>query len=257
MKNQTKSMNNLNIESKYYNNEYNFKNVFSIPLILDQIFQFMVKDDKKRLSMCSKKLYQLYCKQVKKLEIKNYVEESNLEKIKFDKYIDLIELDLEGCKNIKDFSFISKFEKLENLNTSFTYISDISFLEKNKNIKELNLYGCKNIKDFSFISQLAKLENLNINGTKISDISFLEKNKNIKVLYLEGCKNIKDFSLISKLEKLENLNISWTKISDISFLKKNKNIKKLDLSCCKNIKDYSFISQLEKLENLNLSFINI
>ncbi len=148
MRNKTKSMN--NIESKYSNNEYNFKNLFSIPLILDQIFQFMEKDDKKCLSMCSKKLYQLYCKQVKKLKIKNDIE-SNLRKIKFDKYIDLIELDLYECKNIEDFSFISKLEELENLNISYTYISDISFLEKNRNIKKLNLEGCYKIKDFSFI----------------------------------------------------------------------------------------------------------
>ena len=180
MKNQNKSMNKVNIESKYYNNEYNFKNVFSIQLILAQIFQFIKKDDIKCLSMCSKKLFQLYCKQVKKLKIKNDIEKSNLEKIKFDKYIDLIELNLEGCKNIKDFSFISKLEKLENLNISCTYISDISFLEKNKNIKELNLYTCKNIKDFSFISKLEKLEYLNISNTYISDISFFENNKNIK-----------------------------------------------------------------------------
>ena len=49
------------------------------------------------------------------------------------------------CRNIKDFSTISKLEKLEILNVIFTNISDISFLEKNNNIKELTLYGCENI----------------------------------------------------------------------------------------------------------------
>ena len=33
-----------NRESKYSNNQYNFKNVFSIPTT-DQIFKFMEKDD--------------------------------------------------------------------------------------------------------------------------------------------------------------------------------------------------------------------
>ena len=62
--------------------------------------------------MCSKKIHQLYCNQIKKLKIKN--ETSNISKINFDKYKNLNELDLEGCRNIKDFSFISKLEKLEN-----------------------------------------------------------------------------------------------------------------------------------------------
>ena len=74
MKAPTKSMNKVDLEqnreSKYSNNQYNFKNVFAIPLLLDQIFQFMEKDDIKCLSLCSKKIYQLYCKQVKKLKIK-------------------------------------------------------------------------------------------------------------------------------------------------------------------------------------------
>ena len=58
-----------NRESKYSNNQYNFKNIFEIPLILKQIFQFMEKDDIKSLSLCTRKIYQLHCEQVKKLEI--------------------------------------------------------------------------------------------------------------------------------------------------------------------------------------------
>ena len=190
---------NQNRESKYSNDRCDFKNIFEIPLILKQIFQFMEKDDIKGFSLCNKKIYQLYCEQVKKLTIKKNIEESNISSIKFDKYKDLIELNLEGYENIKDFSLISKLEKLENLNLSCTDISDISFLEKNKNIKELNLSLCENIEDYSFISKLEKLEILNCSDTNISDISFLKKNKNIKELNLAGCKNIKDYSFISKL----------------------------------------------------------
>ena len=228
---QTKSMNKVDLnkdrESKYY--QYNFKNVLEIPLILNQIYQFMEKDDIKGLSLCTKKAYELYCELVKKLKIKEHIEESNITNIKFGKYKDLIELNLGGCENIKDYSFISKLEKLENLHLCYTNISDISFLEKINSIKELNLKECENIKDYSFISKLEKLENLNLIDTNISDISFLEKNKNIKELNLGGCINIKDYSFISKLENLENLNLRDTNISDISFLEKNKNIKELNL----------------------------
>ena len=50
-----------NREAKCYNNQYNFKNVFEIKLILNQIFQFMEKDEIKSLSLGGKKIYQLYC----------------------------------------------------------------------------------------------------------------------------------------------------------------------------------------------------
>ena len=50
-----------NRELKYSNNQYNFKNVLSIPLILDQTLKFMEKEDIKCLSLCCKKIYHLYC----------------------------------------------------------------------------------------------------------------------------------------------------------------------------------------------------
>ena len=95
------------------NNQYNFKNVLAIPIILDQIFKFLEKDDIKCLSLCSKKIYQLFCNQIKKIKIKEDVEISNVSNIKFDKYKNLIELNLEGCENIKDYSFVSKLKKIK------------------------------------------------------------------------------------------------------------------------------------------------
>ena len=52
---------------------------------------------------------------------------------------------MSNCKNIKEFTPISKLERLEILDVSYTNISDISLLEKNKNIKELYLENCENI----------------------------------------------------------------------------------------------------------------
>ena len=210
----------------------------------------MEKNEIKCLSLCCKKIYHLYCNQIKKLKIKENTETSNISNINFDKYEYLIELDLNGCKNIKDYSFISNLEKLENLNLGYTDIYDISFLKKNKNIKELNLERWKNFLDYSIISNLEKLENLNLGYTNISDISFLEKNKNIKQLNLEGCKNIKDYSIISNLEKLENLNLDNTNISDISFLEKIKNIKEFALvaiTVTLTISSFYFEQNAEKL----------
>ena len=141
-----------NKELYYSNNQFNFKNVLSISLILDLICQFIEVDDMKYLCLCSKKMYEFYCnliKSLKTIEIKERYEIIYLSKINCGKYINLIELNLRGSQYIKDFSSISKLEKLENLNLSNTNVSDISFLEKNKNIKELNLERCKNIQDYS------------------------------------------------------------------------------------------------------------
>ena len=52
---------------------------------------------------------------------------------------------MKDCNRIKDFMPISKLEKLEILDVSNISISDISFIEKNKNIKDLKIYICYNI----------------------------------------------------------------------------------------------------------------
>ena len=148
-------------ELKYNNNQYNYKNVLNIPLILNQILKFMNNLDAKCLSLCSKDIYQLYCNQIKKLKLNEDIKEIEIIKL-LNKYEYVIELDLSGCENIKDYSIISKLDKLEKLNFRCTNISDISFLENNKNIKELkltgNLFNPLNIKDYSIISKLDKLE---------------------------------------------------------------------------------------------------
>ena len=234
-------------EFKYSNNRPDFNNILSIPLILNQVFLFIGRDDIKSLSLCNKKLYQQYCKQIKKITLIQY--SSYLSETKLDKYENTIEFNVE--KSINLFQHSARW-KDNWMKAKWRDIIDISFLKNNKNLKILNLYCCKNIKDFSLISFLEKLEELYINVKNITDISFLKTNKNIKILNLRGCKNIKDFSPLSYLEKLEDLDIRKTSVSEISFLRKNKNIKKLNLERSKNIEDSSPLSYLEKLEDLNL-----
>ena len=57
--------NHINEELKYFNINYSFENALSISLILNQIFQFLDKDNIKSLSLCNKKIYQFYCNLVK------------------------------------------------------------------------------------------------------------------------------------------------------------------------------------------------
>jgi len=104
-------------------------------------------------SLCNKNIYLFYCNQIKNLKINKQDQISNIQ-ILIDKYANINNLDLSHCENIKDFTPISKYERLEILNISKTNICDISFLENNKNIKELYLKYCKNIKDLTSLFKL-------------------------------------------------------------------------------------------------------
>ena len=129
---------NVKEELNYCKENYNFKYALSIPIIINQIFHFLNKDNIKFFSLCNKNIYLYYCKQIKKLKINKEAQLSNIQNL-IDKYDNINILDLSHCKNIKDAIPISKLERLEVLSISDTYITDISFLEKNKNIRELNL----------------------------------------------------------------------------------------------------------------------
>ena len=50
-----------NKELKSFNQNYSFENALSKEIILNQIFQFLYKDNIKLLSLCNKKLYRMYC----------------------------------------------------------------------------------------------------------------------------------------------------------------------------------------------------
>ena len=93
------------------------------------------------------------------------------------------------------------------------YLNNISFLEKNKNIKSLIISEFSFIKDYTPISKLDKLEFLKLYHTDINSLLFLENCKNINDLNLSYLyKKIDDFTPISKLDKLETLPILKTNI---------------------------------------------
>ena len=144
--------------------DYNFQDVLCIPLIFDLICQFIDIDDKKYLSFCNKKLYQIYCSQFQRIKIRKLSDKIKIQEL-LKIYQNINRLDL------------GKLYELEN----------ISFLEKNQNFIELNFSFCKNIKDFTPISYCTKLEILNLSRTTISNISFIQKNKNIIELNLSFC----------------------------------------------------------------------
>ena len=60
------------------------------------------------------------------MKIKEKTEKPKLQ-VLINKYDNVKNLDLSSCKNIEDFTPISKLERLETLNVNYTNIYDISF----------------------------------------------------------------------------------------------------------------------------------
>ena len=90
--------------------EFNFTYELSISLVLNQILQYIEKDDMKNLYLSNKKIYDSYCSQVKQLKLRPDIEK--ISNINFDKYNNLYELNLSESFKIKDYSFIIKLKKL-------------------------------------------------------------------------------------------------------------------------------------------------
>ena len=103
-------------------------------------------------------------------------------------------------------------------------ISDFSFLLKLQNLISLNVSDCRNFSGFDF-QKFQKLTSLNLSFTDFSDISLIENLQNLTSLDLSDTDISGDVSGLRKLQKLEHLNLSSCDIADISFLKDLKNLK--------------------------------
>jgi hypothetical protein len=115
----------------------------------------MKEEEGKSFSLCSKKIYQVYCKQIEKLIIMTHSEMPNIG-VLIDKYNNAKNLKFICCYEIKDFTYISKLERLENLAFYRTNISNISFLESSKNLRQLRIECCESVYNYKTISKLER-----------------------------------------------------------------------------------------------------
>lgn len=102
--------------------------------------------------------------------------------------------------------------RLEILEFNNTSISNISALEKSKNLERLSFYHT-NVTDISPLKHVLKLKSLNCSNNKIKDISYL---KNLINLWWLDCNNteIDEIESLSKLP-IQKLWISKTKVKDL------------------------------------------
>jgi hypothetical protein len=137
------------------------------------------------------------------------------------KLVNLEEIILKACVNLKKPKFNSK------------------------KLTHINIRSCKNIEKIKILNK--KIKYLNLHGTNINDVTLdklLNKIKNdIEYLEIRNCKNIlfnNDYLFSFEMKNLNNLNVGRTNINDyfvIEFLKNCKKLYKLDASICLNVKE--------------------
>lgn len=149
-----------------------------------------------------------------------------------------------------DFSTIPEelHERIVALDIGGCNLKDISFLEKYNNLRLLHLAD-NNIKDLSPLEGKAEIGNLYLNNNEIEDIGPLASLSSLKKLSASGNK-ISDLTPISGLSELKSIDFSFNLIEDISPLKELMNLKTAALLGNK-ITDVSPLKDFESFEYLD------
>ncbi|EPY53848.1 F-box protein Pof2 [Schizosaccharomyces cryophilus OY26] len=191
------------------------------------------------------------CKHLKKLKLNDCTSLTEKSLQTLSEYGDLIELDISGCRNMKDPSVL------------------IKALMKQKNLKELNMSGCFYLTDFmdyyTSPSKFCSLRSLNLTGlSELSDnhvLKLCECFPRLQTLYLTKCIQLTDTALagISNLKTyLTSLHLGHcyevTDLGIISVLKSCKNLAYVDFGGCFRLTDSSVaeIAKLPRLQRVGL-----
>lgn len=182
-----------------------------------------------------------------------YISGCKIKNIKYIPYENLTNLKISNVNEIEDFSYISNFRKLYNLEITDGCLDKIpeEIYELNNTLHYLTIKNNK-LENITSISNLSNLTNLDISGNKITNITPICDLTNIKTLNISN-NRIEDISSLSNL-KLINFYAENNKISDISALK-DMSLSYLNLKN-NNIKDINSID-MSKMKSLDLSYNSI
>lgn len=155
-------------------------------------------------------------------------------------------LDISGNKSIKDISFLSNLTQLTVLNLAITGITSLESLPSLPNLKVLNLKMNK-IKSLKGLEKCPKLHDLTLWGSDVEDIGILSSFTELRALDFDNCGGLKDFSPIAKLPYLMFLELANVKMSDLSFL---KNLTKIEVLVMDTVVGMMTEANLSNLDNL-------
>lgn len=123
------------------------------------------------------------------------------------------ELSLKGCKNISNFTPLSRLRTLWKLNLQgcSQYVDDhvVKLISTyNKRLSRINLCGCDKVTDATPLAQLGYLFDVNLSGCQISNESLVVLAENchqLSRLAINSCPKITDISCIGKMKELKLL----------------------------------------------------
>lgn len=128
----------------------------------------------------------------------------------------------------EDIKYLQKLQ-LDELDISFTKVTDLKNFKSFTSITSINFDECKIIK-FEGLENMVNIKKLGLCKTSFSDFKCLSKLVNLTELDISHTK-VKDLNGIEKLKNLGILDAFGTLISCVRPLKKLKNLYKLDLGC--------------------------
>jgi Leucine-rich repeat (LRR) protein len=152
--------------------------------------------------------------------------------------------------NIRDISFISRYNNITSICIYDVQISDISPFRFLENLTSVEIYKCP-INNAASLSSSRNLRTLILGKTEISDIDFISGMMNLGSLTIEDS-NIVDINAVGNLQNLKYLNLSKNSITEISPISNLINLEYLDLSN-NRVSDVRCLSRLHKLKNLDIS----
>lgn len=170
----------------------------------------------------------------------NPLEWKGIERLK-----NLESLDISYTTGINNLSIktLLKFNKLRDLNLSYTDITDLSFLGSYKNLIGVSLMGM-NINDLSFLNKMPMLEKLNLSYNDIIDPSPISNLVHLTHIGMDKT-NITNLDFLTKLNNLVQVSVDDNLISDLAPLK-NKHLKSLYVSYT-NVRDFSSLGNMDSL----------
>lgn len=209
-------------------------------------------------------------------------------------HANIVNLHLRNCSSIQSFLPITKLPLTRLDLSGCVQITDASWLSSLVKLKYLDMSGCSGVDDFSFLSDLKSLGMLYLRQTKVKALP--KPPESLKVIDLSGCENIFDVTWLnganlSRLSldgasakciqsvdlaevSISNFSINGIKgltalpalpktcsilsamanrsLTDISVLSGNKGLWMIDLEYCENILDYSPLLHLKGLSRAYL-----
>lgn len=161
-------------------------------------------------------------------------------------------LDLSGCTNIKDFSFLKDHSFYGLSMSGVSEFNDLSLIDVS-GLHTLDISGT-GVSDISALSNAAVLDGLNISETSVTDIGPLMGLEELGELNMRGCK-IKGIPGKSKALELVNLYAADCGLSNLDAFSNCTILRELNISGNKDIKDLSWlnIQNSTTLERLNIS----